>query len=292
MRAVPGPAWALTAVLAAAACHSDPAKIRSEGLAHQLNEVAFVQERDSLLAEVTANGKLIGDIQAELEKVLPKPGPGTAENASLEITKDQRAYTLDRVREMTGRLKAVDTQLATSERRIRRLSQKADSLTVQNTEAKAAITDLGAVVASQRETIATLTSQVEVLTTQTLVLADSVAHLTDVHNTAYYVVGTRAELLAKGVLVESGHRAIPLVGRRPVQPARELPLGEFTSIDRTVIHEIPLPRADRSYRIVSQQSAGHLQPGVSRKGNIQGTIAIAAPERFWEPSRYLIVVEQ
>ena len=62
MRAIHGPAWAMTAVLVAAACHSSPAKIRSEGLARQLSEVALVQERDSLLTEVTANGKLIGDI--------------------------------------------------------------------------------------------------------------------------------------------------------------------------------------------------------------------------------------
>ena len=292
MRAIHGPAWAMTAVLVAAACHPNPTKIRSEGLERQLNEVTLVQERDSLLTEVTANGKLIGDIQAELEKVLPKPGPGAPENPSLDITKDQRAYTLDRVRDITGRLKAADTQLAASERRVRRLSQKADSLSLQNTEARATITDLSAVVASQRETIATLTTQVEVLTNQTLVLSDSVFHLTDEHNTAYYVVGTRAELLAKGVIVEDGHRAIPLIGKRTVQPARELPLGEFTSIDRTATREIPLPRADRNYRIVSRQDVSHLTPGVSRKGKIQGTIAIAAPDRFWEASSYLIVVEQ
>ena len=117
-------------------------------------------------------------------------------------------------------------------------------------------------------------------------------HLTDDHNTAFYVVGTRDELLAKGVLVEDGHRNIPLVGTRGVAPARELPLKEFTSIDRSSIREIPLPRKDRKYRVISRQDLAYLSSWTGKKGEVQGPIAIAAPEKFWEPSRYLIVVEK
>jgi uncharacterized coiled-coil protein SlyX len=242
--------------------------------------------------EVAANGKLLGDIQAELAKVLPHPAPGTPESPSLEITKDERAYTLERVQELTSRLKGADSQLTASEHRARRLTGAIDSLSLENAKAKSTITDLVAMVASQRETITSLTAQVEGLTTESLTLADSVYRLTDDHNTAYYVVGTRAELLAKGVIVEDGHRAFPLIGRRSVQPARELPLGEFTSIDQTTTHEIPLPRPDRSYRIVSRQNLTHLTSWVGGKGQVKGNIAIATPEEFWEPSKYLIVVEQ
>ena len=113
-----------------------------------------------------------------------------------------------------------------------------------------------------------------------------------VHNTAFYVIGTRAELLAKGVLVEDGHKDVPLFGTRSVAPARELPLQEFTSIDRTSIRQIPLPRADRKYRIVTRQNLAYLNPGSPKKGQVKGEIAIASPDKFWEASRYLIVVEQ
>lgn len=296
MRAIHSPtmggAWILTAVLVATACHPNSPKLRSEGLARQLREVALTAERDSLLMEISANGKLLGDIQAELAKVTPTPTSGTPESSALEVTKDQREFTLDRVRDITRRLKTAETQLAASERRARRLSRATDSLKTDNAAAQSTITDLVTVLGAQRETMAALVTQVETLTTSNLILADSVYHLSDDRNTAYYVVGTRTELLAKGVIVEDGHRAIPLIGRRTVQPARNLPLSEFTSINRRETRQIPLPRGDRSYAIVSRQNLSHLASRVGPKGRVDGVIEIASPEQFWEPSKYLIVVER
>ncbi len=295
MRVTHGPilggAWVLTVVLVTAACHSDPTP-RSPGLARQLREVALASERDSLLQEVAANGKLLVDLQAELDKVERAPAHGTPESPALEVTSDQRTYTLGRVREITTRLKTAESQVAGSERRIRRLTLKADSLDSDLVGAKGTITDLLTIVGTQRETIGALTSRVDSLVLEKLTLADSVFRLTDQRHTAFFVVGTRKELLEKGVLVEDGHRAVPLVGRRGVAPARELPLREFTSIDWSVIHEIPLPHPDRKYRILSRQNLAHLASWVGEHGTVKGSIDIRAPEPFWEPSKYLIVVEQ
>jgi hypothetical protein len=285
-----GGVWFLAAVLATTACHSS--KSRSAGLERQLQEIALTTERDSLLREVADNGKLLSDLEAELAKVQLKPAKGTAESPALEVTTDQRAYVLEQVKSVATRLQDAEKRLVTSERRVGRLAQKADSLGEGLTQAKSAIADLGQIVATQRTTIEGLNAQVEALTGQIMTLSDSVLHLTDDHNTAFYVVGTRAELVKKGVLVEEGHRAIPLVGRRGVQPARELPLEEFTSIDRNSIREIPLPRTDRKYRIVSRQNLAYLTGWDGSRGQVSGTIGIQSPEEFWEPSRYLIVVEQ
>jgi hypothetical protein len=296
MRVHPFPSTRAARILAlvfiAGACHDGAPKPRSEGLARQLREVALTAERDSLLMEVVANGKLLSDIQAELSTVQPTPAPGTVESPTLEVTRDQRTFTLERIKDITTRLKGAETRLAASERRALKLTQSVDSLAGENAAAKATITDLVAVLGSQRATIEGLTAQVEGLTVHNLVLTDSVYRLTDRQNTAFYVVGTRAELLRKGVLVEDGPRAIPFIGRRRVQPARELPLAEFTSIDRSVIREIPLPKPDKSYRIVSRQNLEHLAARVGSMERLTGTIAIASPEEFWEPSKYLIVVEK
>lgn len=236
MRAIYGPttggAWLLTAILVTSACRSEPATPRSAGLDRQLQELSLGAERDSLLMEVAANARLLADLEAELAKSAPKPRPGQPESPALEVTKDTRTIVLERVQALTGRLKAAETQLARSERRARRLTRAVDSLGTGLTAAKSTITDLVEIVGQQREQVTALTTQVEALTTVALTLDDSVRHLTDDRNTAYFVVGTREELLQKGVLVEDGHRAIPLVGRRGVSPARDLPLGEFTSIDQ------------------------------------------------------------
>lgn len=296
MRAIYGPtsggAWLLTAVLVASACQSEHGTPRSPGLDRQLQQLALVAERDSLLTEVADNARLLGDLETELQRVAPKPTPGQPESPALEVTKDQRTIVLERVRVVTTRLKTAETQLAQSERRARRLTRVADSLSKGFTEAKSSIADLVEIVGRQREQVTALTTQVELLTEVTLTLSDSVQRLTSDWNTAYFVVGSREELVRKGVLVEDGRRAIPLLGRREATPARELPLKEFTSIDRATIREIPLPRPDRRYRIVSRQNLAHLASSAGQQGVVTDRIAIGDAEQFWEPSRYLIVVEQ
>ncbi len=289
MRANHGPtmggAWVLTAVLVATACHNEP-RPNSPGLERQLTEMAITAERDSLLLEVAANGRLLTDIQAELARVKPRTGAPAEgmESPALEVTKDQRTYVLDRVKEITTRIKEAETRLASSERRVTRLTRAGDSL-------KTALAGVTEALSQQQATLAALTTQVDGLTLENQVLADSVLHLTDDRNTVYFVAGTRKELVAKGVLVEDGPRSIPLVGKRGVQPARELPLVEFTSLDRTTTQAITLPRADRRYRIVSRQNPAYVADA-GRHGEVRETLTIAAPEKFWEPSRYLILVEQ
>jgi hypothetical protein len=277
-----GGGLALAAIVAATACHSGP---RSPGLERRLAESALIAERDSLLLEVAANGKLLSDIEAELARVRPvrkgSPGPEAPE---LETTKDQRAFALEQVHGVVTRLREAQTRLAATERRVQRLAQARDSLS-------RGLADLAQVVATQKATVEALTGQVGSLTSENLALADSVARLSDDVNTAYFVAGTRKELIAKGVLVETGHRSIPLIGRRDVQPARDLPLKEFTSIDRSQVRRIPLPDSGRVYRIASRQSPAYLD-SVTAGGRVTGEISIRSPEEFWEPSRYLILVEQ
>lgn len=290
MRAIHGPtmggAWVLTVLVATAtACHND-SRPSSPGLERQLNEMAVTAERDSLLMEVAANGRLLTDIQAELATIKPKPGAAAAgvESAALEVTKDQRTFVLDRVREITTRIKEAETRMAASERRAGRLKSANDSL-------KTALTGLTEIMTQQATTLAALTTQVEGLTTENAVLADSVYHLTDAHNTVYFVAGTKRELIAKGVLVEDGARSIPLIGKRSVQPARDLPLQEFTSLNRASTAAVSLPRANRRYRIVSRQNPAYLMEA-GRHGEVREQFVVRVPEKFWEPSRYLILVEQ
>lgn len=286
-----GSAWVLTTILVATACHREGPK--SPGLAHQLEELALVAERDSLQREVASTDQALRDIEGALASALPAPvATGTPESPTLEVTTDRRAYAVEQAKEVTNRLKAARSALATSERRVRRLTATLDTVNQGYSEARANIAQLATVVGEQRVELEQLTHQLEEATTANLTLADSVYHLTDAHRTAYYVIGTRAELVQKGVLVEEGHRAIPLVGRRDITPARELPLVEFTSIDREVTREIPLPRPDRQYRIVSRQNLSQLGSWVGSKGRVKGSIAIRTPEQFWEPSKFLIVVEQ
>jgi hypothetical protein len=81
---------------------------------------------------------------------------------------------------------------------------------------------------------------------------------------------------------------------RPVtrlEPARKPNLDAFTMIDKTQTVSIPLPRADKRYKIVSRQNPEFLAGEVTEKGEVKGTVEIASPEEFWSASKYLILVQ-
>jgi hypothetical protein len=277
----------MVGAIAATACQTSHSPVRLE---ERLDLISAQAERDSLFQELAQSSQAITDIATELAKVAPAGGP-TAESPDLRTTLNDREYVVSRVRDVTARLKDTEARLATSERRAARLVRQRDTLAGNLGLAQSVILDLQRTLAGQKEALAGLAAQLDEVSAASEVLADSVTRLADQRNTAYYVIGTREELVARGVLVADGRRSVPLVGRRDVQPARELPLGEFTSIDRSRISEIPLPDTSRTYRIVSRQNLAHLD-GDHRKGRVQGSIRITSAEGFWEPGRYLIVVAQ
>jgi hypothetical protein len=288
MRAIYSPAkggaWVLTAILVTTACQATPHS-SSLGLDRRLTEATLTAERDSLVMEVAATGKLLTDIQEELNRVPPVAvAVNSSESHAPESAYDLRRNTLERVRATATRLKAAETRLASTERRLAKITTVRDSL-------QGSLVSLQATLEQQRTTVNELTTHLDSIELENAQLAEQLYRLSDERSTAYYIVGTRKELVAKGVLVADGPRTIPLVGKRSLQPARDLPVAEFTSIDRNNVLELPLPRSDGRYRIVSRQNTAHLVSNEQR-GDISGVIQIASPDGFWEGSRYLIVVEQ
>src|SRR6185503_1291067 len=108
-------------------------------------------------------------------------------------------------------------------------------------------------------------------------LSGVVTQLTSDHNTVYFVAGTRAELVKKGVLVPQGKKRFLVAGPRAVVPARDLDPSLFTRIDRTTDSTIFLP--DGVYKIVSQQNPAYVSPELS-KGSKIGELKIEQPDRF------------
>ena len=84
-------------------------------------------------------------------------------------------------------------------------------------------------------------------------LTDTVANLTSYKNTVYYAVGTKDELMKRGIVTKEGSKFLVFGGTR-LEPARNLDPAAFTAIDKTQQTSIPLPRSDKKYKIVSRQS--------------------------------------
>src|SRR3954470_16980996 len=262
---------ALTAVVALGGC--DRGKLRELARVDSLRSDSLVRIKDEMLNEVMTSTQFVNDLNSEIAK-LKTPvkvalTPKEAGESAATQAADRDAVT-QRVRELVARLDSSESRIASLRSRVATLSKRDDQLTQQVALYEKTITDLRdaaerqraelqAVIDEQGLKITALNQDNVRLAGQATALTDTVGRLTTEKNTAYYVVGTRDELMKKGVIVEEGHRSfLGLLGSRPVAPARSLDPAQFVKIDRT--HDVTIPLPAGEYSIVTRQDLGFATP--------------------------------
>lgn len=300
------------AVSLLAAC--DPqASSKLKALAHadSLRTDSLISIKNDLLNEVMSSTQFVNDLNTEIAKLKIKQNAALTTKLTSEsdmaAIKDERANVVKRIRELVARLDSSDARVANLRKRASALSTRDSTLVAQIAEYEKTISDLRqqveqqkadyeATIAKQTAQIASLNSKVDTVTTEnvrltgeTKSLSDTVSQLTTVVNTAYYVIGTKDDLVKQGILVEEGHRRFFLFGGREVSTARELDPAKFTKIDRLKDRTITFP--DGEYMIFTRQNPAYASPFASRDGKLAGGLRIDQPDRFWEPSKFLIIVK-
>src|SRR3954463_11766721 len=235
--------------------HSDSARADS-----------LVRIKDEMLNEVMSSTKFVNELNTEIARLKTplKTGLRVATNESqLEQAKADREAVTQRVRELVARLDSTESRVASLRSRVATLSKHDDQLTRQVALYEKTIGDLRDAAERQRAELQSVIDEQGLKITalnqdnvrlagQATALTDTVGRLTTEKTTAYYVVGTRDELMKKGVIVEEGHRSfLGLLGSRPVAPARSLDPAQFVKIDRT--HDVTIPLPDGEYSIVTRQ---------------------------------------
>jgi predicted nucleic acid-binding Zn-ribbon protein len=260
-------------------------------------------QKDSLLTEVLETTQFVSDLNSELAKAKIAALDGGEERGvpGAEQDKEERKATLERIRQVIDRLNESEVKLTATENRVKNSKIRNARLLAQITTYKQTIEDLKtaaeqqraeteAIIADQRNQIASLSGRIDTLSLEKGQLVDTVAHLTRYKNRVYYAVGTKDELIKSGVVTKEGSKFLFFGGTR-LEPARRPNLDAFTMIDKTQTLSIPLPRTDRKYKIVSRQSPDFLTGDVTEKGEVKGVLEIASPEEFWSASKYLILVQ-
>ncbi len=258
--------------------------------------------RKELLEEVMTSTQFVNQINTELAKaraIAAKPAPQLESTAEMSQVNDQRKAIVARITHLVARLDSVQNRLASTRKRAQEMSQKDSALVAQVAEYEKSVADLQAsaerqrtqfqaTIDSQTVRIASLSKAVDTLNVVRTALTDTVHNLVSEKNTAYYIVGTKDELIKKGILAQEGGKRFLLVGSRNIAPARELDPSAFTKIDRLANRTITLPEGE--YRILSRQNPAYVTPQAQKDGKIAGGLTIDQPERFWENSRFLIIV--
>lgn len=267
----------MSALFVLAACGTSAETERKLAELEQVNS-----QKDSLMQEVAISSRLISDINVELAKVkvrnnrlrVSSESPITASTDTL----------MAKLRYVVTRVAETENALSASRARVKTLTSLSDSL---RTAFDSTVSDMQAVIATQKNTIDFLTDRVNTLTTENVALRDSLS-------TGYYVIGTRAELKKKGILTEQGGgRVLFILWRtgKTLQPARNLDPRDFTAIDTRQVTQIPLPVASAEYRVASLQDLEYIaEERKNNKYSGTSTLTITSPVDFWRTSKFLIVI--
>jgi hypothetical protein len=304
--------YLLPAVVLLAACDTK-AKEQLRGLAHadSLRTDSLVSFKNDLLNEVMTSTQFVNDLNTEMTKLKARKratlSTQLTSESNVTVMKEERAAVVARIRELVARLDSSEARVASLRTRASKMTRQDSSLSAQVAEYEKTIVSLRltveqqkaeyeATIGRQNQQIASLNSRVDTVTRDNVrlsgektALSDTVSTLVSEKNTAYYVIGTKDELVKQGILVEEGHKRFVLVGGRTLSPARDLDPSRFTRIDRLRDRTINFPAGE--YTIVTRQSPAYASPFAAKDGKLSGGLRVDQPERFWEPSRFLIIVK-
>jgi hypothetical protein len=294
---------ALVAATIIAGCNTETKQqLATVSHADSLHVDSLGKVRKDLMDEVMASTQFVTDINRELSKariLASKQGAQLETSSEMTATNEQRKLIVARISHLVARLDSVQGRLTATRSRVTLLTKQDSVLVAQVAAYEKSIADLQAsaekerndlqtVITRQTTEIASLNSRVDTLNTVKAALTDTVNQLVTAKNTAYYVVGTREELIKKGVLVAEGGKRFVVVGGRKIVPARTLDPASFSKIDRLTDRNIPLPEGE--YEIMSRQNVTFAKPQTAKDGKISGGLTIEQPEQFWATSPFLIIV--
>ena len=286
--------FATLSALALAACGPSPEHKRADSAAaaataeQTLLATQLAAQKDSLTRVVLQADDFIMQVDKSMSKVkgLPK---GKKKNENLDPLARQvenRKLVMERVDALVARAQATASQLAKANR-------NNAALRAQISSDSALIADLNSTIQRQTATIEGLSTRIDSLKSATQQLSVQLAAVESETAKAFYVVGKEDELVKKGVIVREGGTNLLLIKPgRTLQIARSLPVDQFTTVDVRGVKDIPVPDSTRRYRLVSRQSLDAAEVQDRKKNTFRGNLHIADASKFWEASKYLVLVEQ
>ena len=285
--------WLAVAGIFLAACGPTP---EQEAQLAELPTVAA--DRDRLQGEVDRLNAEIDQIEAELANVTVIPAPGA------ETTSSPSAPAA--VGQLVAHVGAMESQLTEVETRLRAVNATSATQRQTITNLEAAIAEERAALEGQRQRVASLEQAITGLESEiarqgevNMQLTQTVEEMTEDVNTVWYVVGTKDELLERGIVrEEGGSRVLFIFGKRgkTLVPSRTLDRSMFMAADLRTLNEIPLPIDEEEgdepkWTVVTPQDLNAVATPLDEEGRVLGNaLSIMDPQQFWANSRYLIVV--
>jgi len=263
------------------------------------SEIKRLQEENSKLqSEITKRDSTVNDmfksfdnIEANLAEIRSKQmmvgkatNNGTSEvapDAREQITNDIQAINdlLDKNKQTISRLQA---QLKKSKMKIKHFDEVIAKLQKQIEEKDAEIKELKDKLEKLNFTVTELNAKIETVTQESNQKSEVINQQTEELNTAWYVLGTAKELLAKKIITREG--GVIGIGKSS-KLSKELTEDYFTKIDVRKVTEITIAAKNVKVLTAHPQSSYELH----KNGKVIDRLIIKDAKRFWNLSKHLVI---
>lgn len=225
--------------------------------------LAAINEKEKVVAESTQNGELKKN---QMDRI----------NENIQDISQLMQDNKKRIANLSALLKKSNVKISGFEKMVANLNEQIGLKDKQ-------LADLNNQVAEARANIDKLNTDVAQLTTDNNGKSEEIARQTQKIHTAYYTTGTFKELQSKHVVNKQG--GFLGIGRtKSVLPNADK--SNFNTIDITQTTVIPIGAKDAS--ILTRHPSDSYK--IEHKGDVVSDIQITDPDKFWQASKYLVVV--
>lgn len=223
-----------------------------------------IKQAEMLISQNTAGN---GEIEADQKEQI---------NRDINMIYDMLRKNKETITDLRSKLKKSGGKVTELEKMIDRMAQQID-------EKDAAVAQLRTQLEDMNIQIEVLTSDVGRLTAEGEAKAQTISEQTTALNTAWYVMGTKRELLDKNVITREGG-FIGLGADKKLK--KDFDKGYFTTIDITQFNTVPLSKKKITL-ITSHPSKSYKLYGTEKASD---SLVITDPKEFWSISKYLVIM--
>ena len=229
-----------------------------------------IKEREKIINKSIDNGEIQNQTPAQINEDVEAINQLLLENRE----------KIARLQQSANQLRSANLKVASLEKMIAQLQKDVETKDQEITVLKSNLEQMNIQVAELSEQVEGLNTQVSGLTETNASLQGEVKGQTDILNTAYYIVGSERELLAKEIVYKSG-----FIGRTlKINESRSL--DSFTKIDIRNFDSVLI--GQKKVTLVSSHPAESYEFVQDDKG-IYESLIIKDKKKFWEYSKVLVI---
>ncbi len=268
------------------ACHNYQEDVAQKERENQ-ELVAASQDKDSTISffinEVNDIENNLAAIDTSKRNVVTNTSNPDLRRTQITKINDNIENIKSLMQENKERLEALNKKLKASGYKIGGLQKMIATLTRQIAEKDTQLAQLNTKITELNTTVSTQSARINELVSQNDEKQRMVEERISELNTAYYVVGTSKDLLAKGILTKEG--GFIGLGKSKVMNSNSASTS-FTQIDISQTNTIPLNAKDA--KVVTPHPSNSYSITRPDKKHVT-ELVITDPASFWRASKYLIV---